>query len=189
MSEPEITHEVTRLLKEAGEGNQQAANQLVEVVYGELHRLASYWMRAERPGHVLQTTALVSEAYLRLFGSDTPLQLNDRRHFFAVAAKQMRNILVDGARGEQAKKRSAVKVSLDEACVVSPERRQDLVALDDSLKELAEIDSDASTVVELRFFGGYTDKETAEIMGQSYAKVRRDWDFARAWLYDHLAKS
>lgn len=187
MSEPEITHEITRLLKEAGAGNREASERVIEIVYSELHRLARHWMHAERPGHVLQTTALVNEAYLRLFGSETPLQLNDRRHFFAVCARQMRHILVDGARAEQAKKRSAVKVSLEEACVVSTERPQDLVALDDSLKELAEIDPDAGTVVELRFFGGYTDHETAEIMGQSYAKVRRDWEFARAWLYDRLA--
>lgn len=189
MPEPETTHQITRLLQESGKGDRDASSKLVELVYSELHRQASRWMKGERPGHVLQTTALVNEAYIRLFGSGTPLQLNDRRHFFAVAAKQMRNILVDGARGEKARKRSAVKVSLEEACIVSPERPQDLVALDDCLKELEEVDADASRVVELRFFGGYTDQETADIMGQSYAKVRRDWDFARAWLYDRLAEN
>lgn len=187
MSEyPETSHRVTSLLQQAGQGNRDAANMIVEIVYGELHRLAGRCMGGERPGHILQTTALVNEAYMRLFGSDTPLQLNNRRHFFAVAATQMRRILVDEARSQGARKRSGVKVSIEEVCVVSPEQPQDLVALDDALTELADVDPDAARVIELRFFGGYSDEETADIMGQNYAKVRRDWEFARAWLYDRL---
>jgi len=189
MSEPESTHQITRLLQEAGQGNQDASNQLIEIVYGELHRLAARCMGGERPGHILQTTALVNEAYMRLFGSQAPLQVNDRRHFIAVAATQMRHILVDDARSRQGPKRAGIKVSLDDVCLVSPERPQDLVVLDDALKELEEVDPDAAKVIELRFFGGYTDQETSEIMGQSYAKVRRDWEFARAWLYDRLAQT
>jgi len=183
---PETSHRVTSLLQQAGQGNRDAANMVVEIVHAELHRLAGRCMGGERPGHILQTTALVNEAYIRLFGSNTPLQLNNRRHFFAVAATQMRRILVDEARSQGARKRSGVKVSLEEVCVVSPEQPQDLVALDDALTELADVDSDAARVVELRFFGGYTDEETADIMEQNYAKVRRDWEFARAWLYDRL---
>jgi len=183
---PETSHRVTSLLQQAGQGNRDAANMVVEIVHAELHRLAGRCMGGERPGHILQTTALVNEAYIRLFGSDTPLQLNNRRHFFAVAATQMRRILVDEARSQGARKRSGVKVSLEEVCVVSPEQPQDLVALDDALTELADVDPDAARVIELRFFGGYTDEETADIMEQNYAKVRRDWEFARAWLYDRL---
>jgi RNA polymerase sigma factor (TIGR02999 family) len=189
MDSPETTHEVTRLLREVGQGKPEATEKLIQIVYAELHRRASSYLRSEHPGHILQTTALVNEAYLRLFGSDTPLQLNDRQHFFAVAATQMRRILVDDARSRRGPKRSGIKVSLDDACLVSPERPEDMVALDDALRELEETDPDAAKVVELRFFGGYTDQETSEIMGQSYAKVRRDWEFARAWLYDRLNQS
>ncbi len=183
---PETSHRVTSLLQQASQGNREAANMVVEIVHAELHRLAGRRMGGERPGHILQTTALVNEAYIRLFGSDTPLQLNNRRHFFAVAANQMRRVLVDEARSQGAHKRSGVKVSMEEVCLVSPERPQDLVAVDDALTELEAVDPDAAKVIELRFFGGYTDEETADIMEQNYAKVRRDWEFGRAWLYDRL---
>ena len=146
------------------------------LVYQELHRLAAHYMRKENPGHLLQPTALVSEMYVRLFGPGTVPKMNNRGHFFALAATQMRRVLVDHAR-HQKKGGGAILV---------PETEALLVALDDALKELAEIDPEAAEVVELRFFGGYTDKETAEITGKNFAKVRRDWEFARAWLYDRL---
>jgi RNA polymerase sigma-70 factor, ECF subfamily len=187
MDEHPTTHQITQLLEEANRGSREASDRVVEIVYGELHRLASRYLRNEPPGHILQTTALVHEAYIRLFGSDgAPLELNNRTHFFAVVATQMRRILVDHARNNKAKKRGGVKVPLDEACVVSAAPPEDLVAIDEALSDLEAIDPDASKVVELRYFGGYTDQETAEIMGQNYAKIRRHWEFARAWLADKL---
>jgi RNA polymerase sigma-70 factor (ECF subfamily) len=190
MSDAEsTTHSLTQLLRQAGQGNRDAENQFIQLIYADLHRRASRCMMGEAEGHLLQTTALVNEAYMRLFAGQSPLQANDRNHFFKIAARQMRNILIDHARGEKGPKRGGAKVSLDEALVVSPEKRQDLIALDDALRELQEVDPEAAQVVELRFFGGYTDQETSEIMGQSYAKVRRDWEFARAWLYDRLAQA
>jgi RNA polymerase sigma factor (TIGR02999 family) len=177
---------ITQLLDSAGHGDSAAAEQILDLVYVELHRLASRYMSGERPDHTLQTTGLVHEVYLKLFGTETPVKLNNSGHFFAVAAMQMRRILVDHARKGQAGKRQGLKLPLDEACRVYDSQNQDLVALDDALKELAEIDTDAMKVIELRFFGGYTDKETAAILNTNVAKVRRDWEFARAWLYDRL---
>jgi RNA polymerase sigma-70 factor, ECF subfamily len=182
----EQPHRITNLLQQVSRGDRQASDEVVEIVQAELRRLASRYMSGERQGHILQTTALVNEAYMRLFRSEKPLQLNDRKHFFVVAAQQMRRILVDHARSENAVKRDGVKIPLDEACHVSSERSRELVALDDALKELELVDPEASKVVELRFFGGYTDKEVSEIMERNIAKVRRDWEFARAWLYDRL---
>lgn len=186
MTEEQPPHRITNLLNQASQGDRQASDEVIDIVYGELRRLASRYMSGEREGHILQTTALVNETYLRLFGSESTPRLNDSTHFFVVAAKQMRRILVDHARGNRAKKRSGVKIPLDEACQVSSERSEDLVALDDALKELEELDPEACQVVELRFFGGYTDKEVSEMMQRNIAKVRRDWEFARAWLYDRL---
>ena len=183
-SEPGST--VTGLLESIGQGDTAAAAQLLELVYAELHRLASRYMSGERVDHTLQTTGLVHEAYLRMFGTDVPVSLNDSGHFFALAATQMRRILVDHARQNNAEKRKGIHIPLDSAYHVSSGRDQDLIALDDALKELAEIDPDGSQVIELRFFGGYTDKETAEILSKSVAKVRRDWEYARSWLYNRL---
>ena len=182
---PARDHQITRLLHESADGNQASTDELMQVVYAELHRLAAHYMRKENPGHLLQPTALVNEMYLRLFGVEHGPQMNNRGHFFALAATQMRRILVDHAR-HQKKGGGAILVPETEALIVSNERPMDLVALDDALKELAEIDAGAAEVVELRYFGGYTDKETAEITGRNLAKVRRDWEFARAWLYDRL---
>jgi RNA polymerase sigma factor (TIGR02999 family) len=184
-SDPFSPH-ITQLLDSAGQGDSAAAEQILELVYVELHRLASRYMSGERPDHTLQTTGLVHEVYMKLFGSETPVKLNNSGHFFAVAATQMRRILIDHARKNHAGKRKGVKLPLEEACYVSDGQDQDLIALDDALVELAEIDFDAMKVIELRFFGGYTDKETAAILNTNVAKVRRDWEFARAWLYDRL---
>jgi RNA polymerase sigma-70 factor (ECF subfamily) len=185
MSDQSSAH-ITQLLDSAGQGDRGAAERILELVYVELHRLASRYMSSERTDHTLQTTGLVHEVYLKLFGTETPVKLHNSGHFFAVAAMQMRRILVDHARKGQAGKRKGVKMPLEEACHVYDSQNQDLVALDDALVELGEIDMDAMKVIELRFFGGYTDKETAAILNTNVAKVRRDWEFARAWLYDRL---
>ncbi|HEX4136382.1 MAG TPA: ECF-type sigma factor [Bryobacteraceae bacterium] len=182
---PQITH----LLDSAGHGDDAAAAQIIELVYAELRRLAAHYMSGEKVDHTLQTTALVHEAFLELFGQDTPMSFRNTGHFFAVAAIQMRRILVDHARQGNAQKRRVISVPLDEAYHISSGRDDALVALDDALKELAEVDPDASKVIELRFFGGYTDKETAEILDKNVAKVRRDWEFGRAWLYSRLDES
>jgi len=180
------SHDVTRLLSAIRDGDSEAASQLLEIVYTELHRLAGRYMGRERKDHTLQTTGLVHEAYLKLFGSDTPPTLNNREHFFAVAATQMRRILVDHARQNCAQKRKGISIPIDEAYHVASGRDEDVIAIDDALKELEEVDPEASKVVELRFFGGYTDKETAQILGKNLARVRRDWEFARSWLYSRL---
>jgi len=182
-------HDITRLLSSIGNGDQAAAAQLLDVVYAELHRLAGRYMSRERVDHTLQTTGLVHEAYLRLFGTDNPPSLNNREHFFAVAATQMRRILVDHARQNCAQKRKGISIPIDEAYHVSSGKDEDLIAIDDALKELAEVDPDGAKVVELRFFGGYTDKETAQILNKNLARVRRDWEFARSWLYDRLDRT
>ena len=180
------THQITQLLHESAEGNAESREELMRLVYRELHRLAEHYMRKENPGHVLQPTALVSEMYMRLFGSEATPQMNNRGHFFALAATQMRRVLVDDARHRR-KGGGAVLVPEEDALLIAGSKSADLVALDDAIKELAEEDPDAAQVVELRFFGGYTDKETAEITGRNFARVRRDWEFARAWLYDRLS--
>ncbi len=177
---------ITQLLEAAGKGDSAAAAQVLDLVYLELHRLASHYMSGERKDHTLQTTGLVNEVYLRLFGAENPVKLNNSGHFFAVAATQMRRILVDHARQGNAGKRKGIKLPLDEAYHVFSGQEASLVALDDALKELAEVDPDAMKVVELRFFGGYSDKECASIMGTNVSKIRRDWEFARAWLYSRL---
>jgi RNA polymerase sigma-70 factor, ECF subfamily len=180
---------ITQLLQLTNQGDAAAATQLLDVVYTELHRLAARYMSGERVDHTLQTTGLVHEAYLRLFGSDAPVAMHDSGHFFAVAATQMRRILVDHARQRSAQKRKGISIPIDEAYHISSGRDEDLIELDDALRELSEVDPEASQVVELRFFGGYTDKETAEILGKNIAKVRRDWEFARSWLHARLDES
>jgi len=162
---------------------------LTPLVYAELHRRAKRYMRGERVGHTLQTTALVNEAYLKLIASNQ-MNWRNRAHFFAVAAQAMRRILIDHARARRSRKRVAEldAVSLDESLVVSQERRADLVELDDALNALAAIDPRKSQVVELRFFGGLTVEETAEVLRVSPDTVMNDWKLAKIWLLHELSK-
>ena len=176
--------EVTRLLLDWSNGNQAALERLTPLVYEELHRLAHRHMNRERPDHTLQTSALVNEAYMRL-AEQRDVQWQNRAHFFSIASRLMRRILVDHARAHQYAKRGggAIQVSLDEAAYVSQERASELVALDDALTSLASIDQRKSEVVELRFFGGMSVEETAHVLGVSPITVKRDWSTAKAWLY------
>jgi len=181
--------EVTQLLLAWSQGEESALQKLTPLVYDELHRLAHAYMGWEHPGHVLQTTALVNEAYLRLADSKhQPWQ--NRAHFFAISAKLMRQILVDFARSRRRQKRGAgiEPVSLDEALVLTDEREPDLVALDDALNALAAVDKQKSQVVELRFFGGLSVEETAEVLKVSADKVMRDWSLSRSWLYREMSE-
>jgi len=180
-------HEVTQLLLDWSNGNQAALARLMPLVDRELHRLAHHYMRNEKPGHTLQTTALVNEAYLRLV-DQKHVHWKNRAHFFALSAQLMRHILVDHARKRKYAKRGgdAQRVSLDEAMIVSRERGADLIALDDALRRLAAIDPRKSKVVELRFFGGLSVEETAEALSVSPLTVKRDWSMAKAWLYNSL---
>jgi RNA polymerase sigma-70 factor, ECF subfamily len=176
--------EVTRLLGELRRGSPDAEAKLVPLVYEHLHRLASHYMRRERPDHTLQATALLNEAYLRLV-SQKATEWQDRAHFFGVAAHLMREILVDHARARQARKRGGhvETFALEEAHDLSTGKSRELVELDDALRSLEEIDSRQCRIVELRFFGGLTVEETAEVLGISPRTVKRDWTAARAWLY------
>ncbi|HXG91157.1 MAG TPA: sigma-70 family RNA polymerase sigma factor [Blastocatellia bacterium] len=182
-----VSSQITELIADWRGGREGAFDQLFALVYDELRSLASGYMKRERPDHTLQTTALVNEAYLKLVGHKDSL-LENRLHFFAVAARVMRQILIDHARMRHKQKRGgkAIKISLDEAMIMPDERASDLLALDDALKELAAIDERKSRVVELRFFGGMTIEETAEFLGVSFNTVVRDWDMARAWLYRNI---
>jgi RNA polymerase sigma factor (TIGR02999 family) len=182
-------HEITHLLQAWSEGDRSALERLVPLVYEELHRLAHYYMARERPSHTLQTSALLNEAYLRLVDSPQPSWQN-RAHFFAVSGQAMRRILVDWARSRQALKRGgeARPLELEEALVVADAPGADFVALDDALKALAAIDARKSEVVELRFFGGLSVEETAEVLKVSPETVARDWKFAKSWLRRELRK-
>ena len=184
---PEELDDLTVLLTRMQQGDGQAGEKAMALVYSELHRIASLELRDERPGHLLQTTALIHEAYIRLSGSEA-LQIQNRRHFFAVASQQMRRILVDHARARNAHKRGdgALQVGLEGVGVGIDPRNIDLVLLDQALDELERVDSRAARVVELRFFGGYTDQEAAESLGVSLPTVRRDWEFARSWLFERM---
>ena len=175
--------EVTGLLVAWSKGDEKAYDKLVPLVYAQLHQLAHRYMSRERPGHTLQTTALVGEAYLRLV--DQKVHWQNRSHFFAIAAEVMRRILVDYARQRQYAKRGGgvQQVELNEAMVMARERSNELVALDEALRELAKFDQRKSRVVELRFFGGLSVEETAEVLKISVNTVKRDWSTARAWLY------
>jgi RNA polymerase sigma-70 factor (ECF subfamily) len=173
---------VTELLERWSEGDQQALEELLPLVYDELHRLAGAYLRRERPNHTLQTTALVNEAYLRLIDQRNAHWQN-RAQFFGVAAQLMRRILVDHARAHRAAKRGPQEtLPLDEARHFGEKPDLDLLALHEALNQLAEIDPDQSRVVELKFFGGLTIQETAEVMHISHATVEREWKMARAWL-------
>jgi len=180
-------HQVTRLLQEWGNGNQAALEQLMPLVYEELRKMARRHMQQQNPDHTLQTTALIHEAYLRLAG-DSAKQWKNREHFFGVAAKAMRHVLVDHARARHAAKRGgAVQVvSLDEAIATSPGRMAGLIALDEALKDLAKLHPRQSEVVELRFFGGLSVDETAEVLKVSPETVALDWRAAKAWLHRQL---
>lgn len=184
------THEVTRLLLDWSKGDKTALDKLMPLIYEELRRLAHRYMSRERAGHTMQTTALVNEAYVRLVNRKN-VHWQDRAHFFAIAAELMRTILVDHARSHASTKRGggARKLSLDEALVVSQERAADVVALDEALRALALIDPKQSRIVELRFFGGLTIEETAEVLDLSAATIKREWSTAKAWLYHELAKT
>lgn len=182
--------DVTQLLVNWSKGDRQALEQLTPLVYGELRRLASRYLRRERPGHTLQSTALVHEAYLRLI-DQRYVQWQNRAHFFGIAAQIIRRILVDHARAHQAQKRGAdaCVLSLDEAVAAPVKRDLNLVALDDALEDLARLDPQQSRIVELRFFTGLSIDETAEVLGISPATVKRDWVVAKAWLHRQLSRS
>jgi len=182
------SHDITQLLRAWGSGDEGAVEKLTPLVYKELHRLAHRYMAREAPGHTLQTTALIHEVYLRLVNV-RDLNWQDRAHFFAVCARLMRHILTDFARSRRYLKRGgdAPHVVLDEALVVSRQLPTDLVALDDALKGLAKVDPRASQVVELRFFGGLSVEEAAEVLKISPETVTRDWRMAKAWLLRELS--
>jgi len=181
--------EVSQLLRAWSDGDQTALDKLMPLVYEELRRMAKRHMDRQNPGHTLQTTALIHEAYLRLI-DQKETRWQNRAHFFAVAARAMRSILVDYARARQAAKRGgeAVVVSLDEAAVASDERAVEMVALDDALEGLAAFDRRKCRVVELRYFGGLSVEETAEVLKVSPETVARDWRLARTWLLRELSK-
>ncbi len=182
-------HEVTDLLVKWGRGDKEALDKLVPLVQEELRRLAHRHIARERRGHTLQTTALVNEAYLRLINHEG-MPWQDRAHFFGVSAMVMRHILVDYARARGYAKRGggALRVTLDEAAGVSAGPAAELLALDEALKELAEIYPRRSRVVELRYFGGLNNEEVAEVLKVTSKTVERDWRYARAWLYDELRR-
>ncbi|MBV9780038.1 MAG: sigma-70 family RNA polymerase sigma factor [Acidobacteriaceae bacterium] len=185
MRQPE-SHHVTQLLLAWSEGDENALETLAPLVYNELRRLARFYMRRERPGATLQSTALVHEAFLRLI--DQHVQWNSRAHFFGIAAQMMRRILVDHAKAQLTRKRGAggTRVELDEGLAASPQRDVDLLALDEALQRLSSVDPQRSQIVELRFFGGLSNEESALVLGISPATVQRQWAGARAWLYHEL---
>ena len=180
--------EVTELLRRWSRGDVAARESLVPLVYDELRRLARYYLASQRSDHTLQSTAIVHEAYLRLAGRDN-VHWENRGHFFAVAAQLMRRILVDHARKRNAAKRGGAQLTLlvDEAVEPSSQRELDLVALDDALKALAELDERQSRIVELRFFGGLSIEDTSRLLEISPATVKREWSTARAWLYEEIS--
>ncbi len=182
--------DVTQLLVSWSHGDQAAFDQLAPLVYDELHRKAHYYMRQERPDHSLQTTALVNEVYLRLIDAKA-ISFNDRAHFLAVCANMMRRILVDHARARQQLKRGGEfqKVALDEALMVPQQSGVDLAALDEVLQKLATLAPRKAQVVELRYFGGLTVKETAAVLKVSEDTVMDDWKFAKAWLLKELSST
>jgi RNA polymerase sigma factor (TIGR02999 family) len=181
---------VTQLLLDWRNGDPRALDKLMPLVYDELHRLAARYMRRERPDHTLQPTALIHEAYLRL-ADQRNLQWQNRAQFFAIAAQLMRRIVMKHAHRRHAAKRggAARKLSIDEAIDLSRERAADLIALDDALTSLATIDPQEGRIVELRFFGGLTVEETAEVLGVSSATVKREWRTAKAWLRKEVASN
>ena len=187
MSEP---HEITRMLREWSNGNRQVLDELMPLVYEELHKQATRFLRRERPNHTLQTTALIHEAYIKLI-DQRDINFNSRVHFYAVAANIMRRILVDHARAKNRDKRggNAETLQFDEdATVIQSGQSVDLIALDEALSRLAEYDAQQARIVELRYFGGLTLEETAETMRLSRTTVATDWAMAKAWLHRELTK-
>jgi RNA polymerase sigma-70 factor, ECF subfamily len=183
----EAADNISTLLRAWSDGDQSALEKLTPIVYTELRRLAHHYMKGERPGHSLQTTALVNEAYMRLVDYKR-MQWQNRAHFFAVSAQLMRRILVDHARSHNLKRGGGVPhLSLEEAAVVGGGRAADLVALDDAMNALSRLDPRKVQVVEMRFFGGLSVEETAEVLKVSPVTVRRDWSTAKLWLYRELA--
>lgn len=180
---------ITELLAGYGRGDKEALDKLMPIVYEELRRQAARYLRREQGGHTLQTTALIHEAYVRLVDQRN-VQWQNRAHFFGIAAQMMRRILVDHGRTKKRAKRggSDVKVSLADATILVKQQDLDIVALDEALTRLAEIDEQQSKVVELRFFSGLTVEETAEVMHISPATVKRDWSMAKAWLHRELSR-
>jgi len=187
---PSSAQDVTQLLVAWSNGDEGAFHALVPLIYDELHRLARHYMRAERKGHTLETTALVNEAYMQLV-KQRESNWQGRSHFFAASAQAMRHVLVDMARGRNRQRRGgdATRLSLDEALVFTPERASELVALDDALTALAKLDERKSRIVEMRYFAGLTIEETGEVLKLSHATVEREWQRAKAWLSMELKKS
>ena len=181
--------EMSQLLRDWSNGDQAALDKVMPVVYQELHRLAHHYMRKERVGHTLQTTALVNEAYMRL-ANYKKMRWQSRAHFFGVAAQVMRRILVENARSKNFAKRGggAEKISLDETAVVSAGRSAEVIAVDDALTELESWDPRKGRIVELRFFGGLSIEETAEVLKVSPTTVQREWRSAKAWLYKAISE-
>lgn len=188
-SSDQSSHAITALLAEVRKGNKQAEEQLVPLVYGELHRLSRHYMRGERAGHTLQTSALLNEAYMRLAGEHN-VSWKNRAHFFGTAANIMRRVLVDHARTRDAEKRGgdAEKISLENAFVYTDAQSWQVVAVHEALNKLQRWDERQCRIVELRFFGGLDVEETAEAMSISPTTVKREFQMAKAWLYGELAK-
>ena len=183
------SNEITGMLQDWSQGKTEALDALMPIVYDELRRQASRYLRRERVGHTLQTTALIHEAYLKLIDQHD-VNWQNRAHFFAIAAQAMRRILVDYAKTRNREKRGGIgeKVTLDDGMVVSGEKSVDLVALDECLSRLARFDERQARIVELRYFGGLTIEETAEALHVSPATVKSDWRSAKAWLYQEITK-
>ncbi len=190
MKKSQARHQITELLAEWREGNQSALDELYPLVYDELHRLARRYMSRERKDHTLQTTALINEAYVRLVDQKNVNWAN-RSHFFAISAQIMRRILIDHARRHAYAKRGggAQQVSLEEVAAVAPDQGREILRLDEALKSLAERDPRRSQVVELRYFGGLNNEEIAGVLHVSENTVTRDWNMARAWLYQQLTEN
>jgi RNA polymerase sigma factor (TIGR02999 family) len=186
----EAPSDVTRLLGDIRSGNREALDVLLPLVYAEMRRIAAHALRGEREGHTLQPTALVHEAYLRMVGGDN-VPWQNRAHFLGCAARVMRNVLVDHARAHRAGKRGGGnhRVTLTEALGLAESRDVDLVALDDALAALAEFDDQKSRIVEMRYFGGLSEEEVAEVLGVSERTVRRGWTMAKAWLRREMLRS
>ena len=187
---PSKPHEISELLEQWSGGNQAALDQLYPLVYEELRRLARSYMRREPKGHTLQTTALINEAYVRLVDQQS-VRWQNRSHFFAISAQIMRRILVDHARRHLQAKRGggAKRISLDEVMIVAKERSEEVLMLDEALSNLAQLDPRRSQVVELRYFAGLNNSEIASVLKISENTVMRDWNLARAWLYQQLSET
>jgi RNA polymerase sigma-70 factor, ECF subfamily len=183
------SRQITLMLKEWSDGKQEALDRLMPLVYDELRRQAQRFIRKERSGHTLQTTALIHEAYIKLIGNDQ-VDWQNRAHFFAIASQAMRRILVDHARTRHREKRggAAEDLPIDDAIQIStPQKSVDLIALDEALERLSLVDPRQAMVVEMRYFGGLTNDETAGVLGISNATVRNDWTMAKAWLHGQIA--